>query len=320
VRPCIDRNFSLESCNRVENIEAASDGEQIPTRVVSYQRLQKPAGGIHIQRAIPDDGHRSWKKYGSKSIQNSNFCRGYYKCVLKNCDAKKMVQATDKDPSLFEVIYMGTHTCSSGSDDTNDRSKKRQRSDVDPPALILVPPADHDTAPMSQLLQPSCSKGALDIVMDHQYSPTKPPTTTISSSCGDDDQAAACPITADPENSTSVGMISHRKHEIHEMDQEIADELAATTSVTSWMSKLDDAACTVDELCAASSITTADDPEFCHMQQQQLLHDAADQDFNFQDLMSDWLDLMDISCQINTLPVQLNGSDYDFHQYFSYPK
>jgi hypothetical protein len=86
------------------------------------------------------------------------------------------------------------------------------------------------------------------------------------------------------------------------------------------MSKLDDAACTVDELCAASSTTTADDLQFCHMQQQQLLHDAADQDFNFQDLMSDWLDLMDISCQINTLPVQLNGSDYDFHQYFSYPK
>jgi hypothetical protein len=52
------------------------------------------------------------------------------------------------------------------------------------------------------------------------------------------------------------------------------------------------------------------------MQQQQLLHDAADQDFNnFQDLMSDWLDLMDISCQINTLPVQLNGSDYAFHHY-----
>lgn len=318
MRPCIDRNFSLESCDRVENIEAASDGEQIPTRVVRYQRLQKPAGGIHIQRAIPDDGHRSWKKYGSKSIQNSNFCRGYYKCVLKNCDAKKMVQATDKDPSLFEVIYMGTHTCSSSSDDTKDHLKKRQREDVDPPALVILePPADHDAAPMSQLLQPSCSKGALDIVMDHEYSPTKPPTTTTtSSSCGDDDQAAACPITADPENSTSEGMISHRKHEIHEMDQDIADGLAATTSVTSWMPKLDDAACTVGELCAASSITTADDLEFCHMQQQQLLHDAADQDFNnFQDLMSDWLDLMDISCQINTLPVQLNGSDYAFHQY-----
>jgi hypothetical protein len=27
------------------------------------------------KKGIPDDGHRGWKKYGNKSIQNSNHCR-----------------------------------------------------------------------------------------------------------------------------------------------------------------------------------------------------------------------------------------------------
>ena len=42
-------------------------------------------------------------------------CRGYYKCSAKECKAKKMVQPTDKDPSMFEVTYVGKHTCSSTS-------------------------------------------------------------------------------------------------------------------------------------------------------------------------------------------------------------
>lgn len=41
--------------------------------------------------------------------------RGYYKCSTKDCRAKKMVQPTDKNPSIFEVTYVGSHTCSSTS-------------------------------------------------------------------------------------------------------------------------------------------------------------------------------------------------------------
>lgn len=32
---------------------------------------------------------------------------------MKECRAKKMVQPTDKDPTLFEVTYVGKHSCSS---------------------------------------------------------------------------------------------------------------------------------------------------------------------------------------------------------------
>ncbi len=51
------------------------------------------------------------------------YCRAYYKCSVKDCRAKKMVQPTDKDPSLFQVIYLGVHTCSQTA---NTRKRKRK--------------------------------------------------------------------------------------------------------------------------------------------------------------------------------------------------
>jgi hypothetical protein len=40
--------------------------------MVAYQRLRP---GVDTKKAIPQDGHQGWKKYGKKSIQNANFCR-----------------------------------------------------------------------------------------------------------------------------------------------------------------------------------------------------------------------------------------------------
>ncbi|CAK9199842.1 unnamed protein product [Sphagnum jensenii] len=94
---------------------------------VQYQRL-----GDEGKKGIPDDGHRGWKKYGNKTIQNANFCRGYYKCSVKECNAKKTVQPTDEDPSLFEVTYVGEHTCSSSSNagSAAHRRKRLQRMSI----------------------------------------------------------------------------------------------------------------------------------------------------------------------------------------------
>ncbi len=67
--------------------------------------------------------------------------RGYYKCSAKECNAKKMVQPTDEDPSVFEVTYMDIHTCSS----SNYRHKKQHRVAAD-----HVPPAAADAAPTQE--------------------------------------------------------------------------------------------------------------------------------------------------------------------------
>ncbi|VYS62270.1 unnamed protein product [Arabidopsis thaliana] len=59
----------------------------------------------------------SWRKYGQKDILGAKFPRSYYRCTYRNtqyCWATKQVQRSDGDPTIFEVTYRGTHTCSQG--------------------------------------------------------------------------------------------------------------------------------------------------------------------------------------------------------------
>ncbi|KAI3444438.1 hypothetical protein Pfo_001103 [Paulownia fortunei] len=60
-----------------------------------------------------DDGY-NWRKYGQKDILGANHPRAYYRCTHRNtqgCLATKQVQRADEDPSIFEVIYRGKHSC-----------------------------------------------------------------------------------------------------------------------------------------------------------------------------------------------------------------
>ncbi|XP_042417343.1 probable WRKY transcription factor 41 [Zingiber officinale] len=68
------------------------------------------AGGVE---GTVDDGH-SWRKYGQKDILGSKHPRAYYRCTYQNtqgCPAAKQVQRSDDDPLLFDVTYLGTHSC-----------------------------------------------------------------------------------------------------------------------------------------------------------------------------------------------------------------
>ncbi|XP_074272924.1 putative WRKY transcription factor 41 [Silene latifolia] len=59
----------------------------------------------------------SWRKYGQKQILGAKFPRGYYRCThrhSKGCPAKKQVQQSDEDQSIYQVMYAGEHTCYPG--------------------------------------------------------------------------------------------------------------------------------------------------------------------------------------------------------------
>ncbi|XP_062191415.1 transcription factor WRKY19-like [Phragmites australis] len=63
-----------------------------------------------------DDGY-CWRKYGQKDILGAKHPRAYYRCTHRNsqnCPATKQVQRTDDDPTLFDVVYHGEHTCRPG--------------------------------------------------------------------------------------------------------------------------------------------------------------------------------------------------------------
>ncbi|XP_075510774.1 putative WRKY transcription factor 46 [Primulina tabacum] len=71
-----------------------------------------------------NDGY-SWRKYGQKVILDTSHPRAYYRCTYLNtqrCLAKKHVQRTDDDPSIFEVVYKGEHSC------VQETSKKRKEN------------------------------------------------------------------------------------------------------------------------------------------------------------------------------------------------
>ncbi|WOK95741.1 hypothetical protein Cni_G04448 [Canna indica] len=73
-------------------------------------RLTAGAGGVE---GPLEDGH-SWRKYGQKDILGAKHPRAYYRCTHRNtqgCPATKQVQRSDDDPLLFDITYLGTHSC-----------------------------------------------------------------------------------------------------------------------------------------------------------------------------------------------------------------
>ncbi|KAI3517688.1 hypothetical protein L1887_16905 [Cichorium endivia] len=52
----------------------------------------------------------AWRKYGQKPIKGSPFPRNYYKCsTTKACGARKQVEQSHMDPTVFIVSYTGEH-------------------------------------------------------------------------------------------------------------------------------------------------------------------------------------------------------------------
>ncbi|XP_042460825.1 transcription factor WRKY19-like [Zingiber officinale] len=74
-------------------------------------RVGSVAGGVKGQGE--DDGF-TWRKYGQKEILGAKYPRAYFRCAHRashGCPAKKQVQRSDDDPSVYDVTYHGDHTC-----------------------------------------------------------------------------------------------------------------------------------------------------------------------------------------------------------------
>ncbi|XAR53607.1 hypothetical protein NMG60_11022225 [Bertholletia excelsa] len=53
----------------------------------------------------------AWRKYGQKPIKGSPYPRNYYRCsTSKGCAARKQVEKSPSDPSIYVVSYTGEHT------------------------------------------------------------------------------------------------------------------------------------------------------------------------------------------------------------------
>ncbi|CAD5179006.1 transcription factor WRKY19-like isoform X2 [Musa acuminata AAA Group] len=79
-------------------------------KLTNQVRLIPGVGGVE---GPVDDGY-SWRKYGQKDILGAKHPRAYYRCTHRSsqgCQATKQVQRSGEDPLVFDVTYLGTHTC-----------------------------------------------------------------------------------------------------------------------------------------------------------------------------------------------------------------
>lgn len=78
----------------------------------SYKR-RKTEQTWSIVSQTTDDNH-AWRKYGQKDILNSQFPRSYFRCTRKfeqGCKAMKQVQRLEENPDMYNITYIGLHTC-----------------------------------------------------------------------------------------------------------------------------------------------------------------------------------------------------------------
>lgn len=114
-----ESSVSIDESPQSGDFNQLFDNQQ-DLKVVSKKRKAMPTWRNQIRISTDnglegntDDGY-SWRKYGQKDILGARFPRSYYRCTYRyihNCMARKQVQRTDEDPTVFEIIYRGQHTC-----------------------------------------------------------------------------------------------------------------------------------------------------------------------------------------------------------------
>uniref|UniRef100_A0A0A9CJ42 WRKY domain-containing protein n=1 Tax=Arundo donax TaxID=35708 RepID=A0A0A9CJ42_ARUDO len=105
-----------------------------------------------------DDG-RTWRKYGQKQILGAKHPRAYFRCTHRHsqgCNATKQLQRSDADPLLFDIVYLGEHTCSPSASSNDMRSTRAATEatavDQQLPLISKPPPADSIVATRSSSL------------------------------------------------------------------------------------------------------------------------------------------------------------------------
>ncbi|CAN1778618.1 Probable WRKY transcription factor 41 [Linum perenne] len=130
--------LSRNGSPRSEEFDGSKDSYQVPIDA-SKKRKAMPRWTDQVRISSEnglegpiDDGY-SWRKYGQKDILGAKYPRSYYRCTYRstqNCWAVKQVQRSDEDPTIFEVTYRGTHTCSYGQQTVQSPEKEEQKHNI----------------------------------------------------------------------------------------------------------------------------------------------------------------------------------------------
>lgn len=175
-----------------------------------------------------DDGH-SWRKYGQKDILGAKHPRGYYRCTHRNsqgCTATKQVQRTDEDPTVFDVVYHGEHTCRPNAG-----------------AAVKRPPQHQKHNPHAQSLLQSLSAGLTVNTDNCLQNAAASPLTPETRSARGVSPSLASPVAPDPNGGLAMSpcpVIGYREWQMSDGDlQEVVSALAAVSAVPAPMPTVD---------------------------------------------------------------------------------
>ncbi|KAF8113781.1 hypothetical protein N665_0045s0025 [Sinapis alba] len=120
-------SFKEDDKNILKRTREIEDKNMLKKRKLSDKKKTEEVKvfvGTGQEQGLIDDGY-SWRKYGQKEIHGSSNPRGYFRCThrfTQKCLAQKQVQRSDKDPSIFEVKYLGNHTCNNNNNNTSPKT------------------------------------------------------------------------------------------------------------------------------------------------------------------------------------------------------
>ncbi|XP_068667023.1 WRKY transcription factor 22-like [Aristolochia californica] len=121
---------------------------------------------------VPAEGLSSdmwaWRKYGQKPIKGSPHPRGYYRCSSsKGCFARKQVERSRTDPTMFVITYTAEH---------NHPLPTHRNSLAGCTRNKCAPPAQRQTATDGEQ---AVTSNKTDSVASAGFSPTTPLTASI---------------------------------------------------------------------------------------------------------------------------------------------
>ncbi|KAL1220090.1 putative WRKY transcription factor 54 [Cardamine amara subsp. amara] len=109
---CGDDSAAPASCNGGDSGESKKRLGVGKGKRGCYTR--KKRSNTRIVEARSSEDEYAWRKYGQKDILNTKFPRSYFRCTHKptqGCKALKKVQKLEQDPEMFQITYIGYHTC-----------------------------------------------------------------------------------------------------------------------------------------------------------------------------------------------------------------
>ncbi|XP_021636199.2 probable WRKY transcription factor 3 [Hevea brasiliensis] len=92
--------------------EVSPAATEAPMETEEENRQEQDVERGSHRLALPQDGYE-WRKYGQKFIKNIGKFRSYFKCRNQNCNARKKVEWSDRQPDNIRIVYEGVHSHSS---------------------------------------------------------------------------------------------------------------------------------------------------------------------------------------------------------------